>query len=86
MMGMPWLRIEQQPLNKLLGKQLPIPTCLALTSRYVDILSKFLGLSDIVTTFPMHSHYLYIPFCFGELLFILQNPTQMALPLGSPPT
>lgn len=81
--GLPWLRIKQQPLNKILGQQLSIQTCLDLTSRWVDILSNFPGLLDIVHLFPCYSHYLYYCGCFGELLFILQIPTQMALPLDS---
>lgn len=80
-MALPWLRTKQQPLNKILGKQLSIGTCLALTSRWVDILSSFLGLFDMVHLFPGYSHYLYYHGCSGELLFTLQIPTQKALPL-----
>lgn len=34
MVELPWLRIKQQPLNKISGKQFPDRICLALTSRW----------------------------------------------------
>lgn len=44
------------------------------------------GFLDIVTPFPkLFPPSVYCHFRFGELLFILQSPTQMVLPLDRPP-